>query len=403
MMIKEILLIAHFCNDFNEKGNNRFNYLSDLFANNGFDVELVTSNFSHNKKTKRGKKILGNINYKVTFIEEPSYKKNVSLKRFYSHYIMARNLKEYLKSRKKPELIYCSVPSLDVAKVIAKYAKENKVKLIIDIQDLWPEAFRMIFNVPVISSVVFYPMKRKADYIYKSADEIVAVSKTYLSRALDVNNKVTDGKVVFLGTELGKFDEAFTNNKYQNKPEGEFWIAYVGTLGHSYDIISVIEALEILKIKGFANLKFIVMGDGPLKEKFESYADKKNVNVVFTGRLPYNEMVGMLGVCDIAINPISKGAAQSIINKHGDYAAAGLPVVNTQESIEYRNLVDEYQMGLNCNNNDPKDLAEKIQILIEDSDLKAKMGKNSRRLAEEKFDRERTYDYIYKMIMKRLD
>ena len=44
-------------------------------------------------------------------------------------------------------------------------------------------------------------------------------------------------------------------------------------------------------------------------------------------------MVGMLGVCDIAVNSISKGAAQSIINKHGDYAAAGLPVVNTQESL----------------------------------------------------------------------
>lgn len=119
---------------------------------------------------------------------------------------------------------------------------------------------------------------------------------------------------------------------------------------------------------------------------------------MFTGRLPYTEMVGMLGVCDIAVNPISKGAAQSIINKHGDYAAAGLPVLNTQESLEYRNLVDEYQMGLNCNNNDPKDLAEKIQVILEDSKLKEKMGKNSRRLAEARFDRKRTYDAIYKMI-----
>ncbi len=36
------------------------------------------------------------------------------------------------------------MPSLDVAKVAAKYAKENNIRFIIDIQDLWPEAFRMV-------------------------------------------------------------------------------------------------------------------------------------------------------------------------------------------------------------------------------------------------------------------
>lgn len=55
----------------------------------------------------------------------------------------------------------------------------------------------------------------------------------------------------------------------------------------------------------------------------------------------YPEMCGRLVACYIAVNPITHGAAQSIINKHGDYAASGLPVVNTQECEEYRNLVGE--------------------------------------------------------------
>ena len=46
------------------------------------------------------------------------------------------------------------------------------------------------------------------------------------------------------------------------------------TLGHSYDLTSVFDALEILKRKGYNNLKFIIMGDGPLKKKFEGYAIK---------------------------------------------------------------------------------------------------------------------------------
>ncbi len=397
-MAKDVLMIAHFCDDFDKRGNNRFNYLAELFADNGFQVELVTSDFSHSKKEKRASVNNDDFIYKITYIEEPVYKKNVSLRRFYSHYIMARNLKKYLYQRKKPDVIYCAVPSLDVGKVAAAYAKKNNIKFIIDIQDLWPEAFKMVFKLPVINNIIFYPFKRTADYIYKSADEIVAVSQTYLDRGLKVNNKVKKGKVVFLGTDLERFDNAFLTNKYSNKPTDEIWIAYAGTLGHSYDLTCVFDAISQLKDKGIDNLKFIVLGDGPLKVKFEEYAKKKEVDAVFMGRMPYNEMVGILGVCDIAVNPISKGAAQSIINKHGDYAAAGLPVLNTQECLEYRNLVDSYKMGLNCNNNDSKDLADKLLMLIKDAKLRKEMGRNSRRLAEDRFDRKITYLNIIELL-----
>lgn len=397
-MKKDVLILAHFSDDLDKKGNGRFNYLANTLADIGVDVELVTSSFSHNKKKAREKNSANSTRYKVTFIDETPYKKNVSFKRFYSHYTMARNLKKYLKSRKKPNVIYCSVPSLDLAVTAAKYAKENNIKFVIDVQDLWPEAFQMVFNVPVISDIIFYPMKKKADFVYKVADEIVAVSETYKNRALKVNRNVQVGKVVYLGTVLSKFDEAFFNNKCQVKPDNEVWIAYAGTLGHSYDLTSVFDALELLKGKGIKNLKFVVMGDGPLKEKFQEYAKEKKINTMFTGRLPYAEMVGILGVCDIAVNPISKGAAQSIINKHGDYAASSLPVINTQESLEYRNLVNKYHMGLNCNNNDSSDLAKKLYKLIISSELRIKMGKNSRMLAEEKFDRDKTYNEILELL-----
>jgi glycosyltransferase involved in cell wall biosynthesis len=387
----DILIIAHFIRGTIE---GRFEYIGNKLIEEGNEVELLTTNFSHGLKTKREESKPNDFNFKLTMISEPGYKNNVTLKRFYSHYIMGQNLKEYLQKRKKPDLIYCSVPSLDVAATAAKFAKDNNVKFVVDIQDLWPEAFRMVFSIPIISNVIFYPMKKKADYIYKAADDIVAVSQTYLNRALEVNSKVSEEKVVFLGTELRKFDEAFINNKYQQKPDSEVWLTYIGTLGLSYDLTCVFDAIEILNNKGFNNLKFVVMGDGPLKEKFQNYANSKRVNTMFTGGLPYHEMVGMLGVCDIAVNPISRGAAQSIINKHGDYAAAGLPVVNTQECLEYRKLVEEYQMGLNCNNNDASDLADKLLILLSDVNLRKRLGNNSRKLAEERFDREKSYRQI---------
>lgn len=394
----KILIVAHYTQIPSESGNNRFNYISNLLSNNPrHQVELVTSSFSHKFKIQRDNEIK-NLNYKLTMIYEPGYKKNVCLRRFYSHYKMSRNLKKYLdKLDYKPDVIYCAVPSLDVAKVTAKYAKRNNIKFIIDVQDLWPEAFKMVFRIPIINNVIFFPMKKKADYIYKMADNIVTVSKTYLNRVKIVNKKSSRDEVVFLGTEMEQFDK-YNISKEMKKDKNIIKIVYIGTLGHSYDIKIIIDAIKILDEKGIKNIEFLVMGDGPLRESFEEYAKQKKVNCIFTGILQYNEMIPKLCNCGIAVNPIKKGSAGSIINKVGDYAMAGLPVINTQENVEYRELVEKYQIGYNCNNGNLNEISEKIEYLIKNEKIRIQMGKNNRKLAEEKFDRKKTYTRIKSII-----
>ncbi|MCM3306974.1 glycosyltransferase family 4 protein [Priestia megaterium] len=399
--MKDILIVAHFTQVPGEHGNGRFWYIINMLADKGHNVELVTTQFSHRTKKKRTltDHQLNQLKYKLTMLNESGYKKNVSIKRFYSHYIFGRNLKRYLNNREKPDVIYCAVPSLDAAYVAAQFANDNNIKFVIDIQDLWPEAFKMVFNKPVISDLAFSPMNKKANYIYNSADNIIAVSETYVNRALSANQNMKKGLSVFLGTDLLYFDKFAKENKV-NKPLEEIWLAYIGTLGNSYDLNTVIDALSILKDKGINNIKFIVMGDGPLKSKFQDYAKAKKVYAEFTGRLDYEEMVGILGSCDLAVNPIRSNSAGSIINKVGDYAAASLPVINTQESQEYQDLISSYDAGINCENGNPVDLAGSLLSLYSDSKLRKKMGENNRKLAEEKFDRNKTYLNLISEIMQ---
>lgn len=394
--MKDILIIAHFAFTPGKSHNSRFHDIACLIKEKSCEIELVTTSFAHGKKKQKeySQGDLQKLPYKYTTIYEPGYNKNVCLKRLISHRIMSKNLKKYLNKRQKPDIIYCTVPSLDVAKVAAQYAKKNNIRFIIDVQDLWPEAFKMVFNIPIISNLIYAPMKRTADYIYKQADEIVAVSDTYCERALMVNKKCSKSHTVFLGTQLSQFDYNVEQNHVE-LDRNYFYVAYCGTLGHSYDIRCVIDALDILKKeKEMDNIKFIVMGDGPLKHEFEAYAISKNINVEFTGRLDYGKMCGLLAACDIAVNPISQGAAQSIINKHADYAAAGIPVISTQECQEYRELVEKYNMGFNCENGDSKEVANCIKKLIDSVDLRREMSVNARRCAEEKFNRGKTYNEI---------
>lgn len=394
----DVLIIAHFCGDFDGSSNNRFNYIAEMLAKQNANVELLTSDFSHNKKSKRPP-VVDIYPYKVTLISEPKYKKNVSVKRFFSHFIFSKRIGKYLKKRKKPDVIYCAVPSLDVALTAGKYAKKHNIRFIVDVQDLWPEAFGMILRSSFLKNIIFYPMRKMANYIYSLADEIIAVSETYADRAMQSNRKVEKAFSIFLGTDLSFFDKEAKENLVKNKPTNEIWIGYVGTLGHSYDIKCVIDAIKILQKSNMENIRLIIIGDGPLRKKFENYAATSGIKYRFMGRIKYPQMVGMLCTCDIAVNPIVKGAAGSIINKHADYAAAGLPVVNSQECMEYRELIKEFNCGLSCQPQNPQDMAKKLKLIISNEQCRKTMGANSRILATKYFDRTITYKKISEIVL----
>lgn len=167
----------------------------------------------------------------------------------------------------------------------------------------------------------------------------------------------------------------------------------MGTVGYSYDLMTVIKAIESLNESHRSKVSFIVIGNGPKLESLKAYA--RDLPVVFIGRLPYDEMVWVLSRCNVSMNVIVKGAAQSIINKHADYAMAGKPIINTQECKEYRDLIEEYQAGINCECENSKEIALALERLLLDDDLRIQMSRNSRKLGEERFDRKNTY---YKLV-----
>lgn len=393
----DIIVVSNFCAELTERSNGRFQYLCNRLVP-GNDVELIISDFNHMRKD-HNIQIANGLDFSVTVLHEGGYNKNICVQRLISHKKWGWKVKKYLKNRKRPDVLYCAVPPLSGALEIAKYCKKEKVRFIIDIQDLWPEAFRLAFQLPVLSQLIFSPFKHIANKIYKNADAICGVSETYVNRAQSVNKKNASGHVVYLGTQLSTFDFNAKNNII-DKPENELWLVYCGTLGASYDITVVIDALKILKNQGIEPPKFIVLGDGERRDEFRHRAEELGIDCMFTGRLPYDQMCGWLDKCDIAANPIMHNAAQSIINKHGDYCAASLPVINTQECKEYRDLVEKYQMGLNVLNNDPVDFAEKLIVLVKDKEKRNLMAKNARRCAEELFDRKYSYQELIDVILE---
>lgn len=399
-----VLIVAHFCDYGKENTNNRFNFIAELLSRNGVDVELVTSSFSHRDKLQRDIDDTP-LPYKMRLIYEPSYRRNISLKRLLiSHPVMARNFRKYLRNCEKPDLIYCAIPSVDLAEQAALYAKKQGIPFVLDVQDLWPEAYRLIIKNNALYRIVTLPMKRRVDKVYAAADQIIAVSNTYAQRAISANKKCKNPMTVYLGTDAADFDWNIKKNTPPYlKSNDQFWIGYCGTLGHSYDLSTVIKSMKLLSDRGVNNAQLIVIGSGPLEGKFKEEAANLGIECIFTGKLPYGQMCAQLAQCDIAVNPITAGAAQSIINKHADYAIAGLPVVNTQENEEYRNQLYEYACGINCQAGNADQVADAISKLALNEELCRTMRVNSHRLGLDKFDRSKTYGEIVKFVQSIAD
>ena len=383
-----------------EKGYTRFRYLSEFLVQHGFEVDLITSSFQHWEKAQRDLAKWENIKlpYNLHFINEPGYKKNIDLRRVRSHSIAAKNVAAFLERHSDYDLMYIQLPPNDVAAVITSFGQAKKIPVIVDVNDLWPEAMRMVLDVPVISDAIFYPLLRDAEKVYGAISGVIGTSDEYRDRPKN-NNRDIPSATVYVGSEIAEFDAGV--NEYSDeivKPMDEFWVSYAGNLGTSYDIGTMILASGELLKRGYKNIKMVIMGGGPKKEEFEKLAKSIDCNVEFIGYLPFKKMAAYLSKSDILVNSFVKKAPQSIVTKIGDYLAAGRPMINTCSSPEFRKKVDGDGFGVNVEAEDTAILADAIERLYKDDALRAQMGEKARFIAETQFDRPKAYLKIIDMI-----
>jgi len=390
---KKILFIWNYFYLESEKGESRFAYLANLLIERGYELEVVTSTFYHMNKVQRkiALKDLDKYPYKLTFIKEPGYKKNVSFKRVKSMNVFNKGVKEYLDGIPyKPDIVYVPVPSIKLGHIAADYCQKNNIPFVMDIEDLWPESFTMLTHSKLLTKILFWPWYRQANKLYRRADAVVSISQTFLDRVLSVRKDNVPHCVAYIGAN---FERAESINKGTiTKYENDTIITYIGTLGKSYDLKLFIDAIDILFREGRYDFNLKILGDGPDREKLQKYSEKKLGRVEFLGLLPYEEMIKILKNSDYGINPINPRSVASIINKVGDYASVGLPVINTQHCVEYIDILRETNSGISLLTGDPTEIAE---FLLNQKNYQTyEFNKNPVRL----FSRKENYEKILELL-----
>lgn len=375
------------------KGATRYVYLATLLHEQGYDIDFITSGFQHWEKRQRDVERFdaGTDAYTIRFIEEPFYPKNMCPQRIWAHHVVAKRVSEYFDEHHDYDLIYCQIPPNDVAREIGKAAQKFNIPFVVDVNDLWPEAFRVALDIPVLSDILFSPFYRQAKAVYQMADAVVGTSDEYRERGLRDARSGIPSETVYVGNQLCEFDAGVAANASQiDKPAGDIWVSYAGTLSACYDLETLVNAMALVQ-RSHPEAKLHILGDGSERENLKAAAQSCGASVTFHGYLPYDQMAAWLSKSDITINSLVEKAAQSIVTKIGDYLAAGKPMVNTSCSKEFRAKVEADGFGVNVKPGDAEGMARVLVDLIEDSSRRAQMGEKARAIAEEQFDRPHSY------------
>ena len=387
------------------RGYTRFRFVAEMLVRAGFEVDLITSTFQHWDKAQRNttRACYQGLPYRIQFVFEPGYQKNLDVRRINSHRVFARNLRGYFKSRFADnayayDLIYSEIPPNDMARVCAEVAHANGIPYVCDVNDLWPEAMRMAVDVPVVSDVAFAPFAFDARRAYKLISAAVGTSDEYANQPATYRNEPYTKRTVYVGNQLATFDAGAAAHAAEvQKPEGEFWVIYAGMLGASYDIATLIQAVKLAHERD-ERICCKLLGDGPDRQKLEALAADLQAPVEFVGYAPYDLMAAYLCAADVTVNSLVKSAAQSIVTKIGDYCAAGIPMINTGSSLEMRKKTQADGFGVNVVAEDAEALADVIVDLAAHPERCAEMGKRARDIAEEQFDQERSYQTIVDLV-----
>ena len=171
---------------------------------------------------------------------------------------------------------------------------------------------------------------------------------------------------------------------------GSFVCAYVGTIGLGSGLEVVIRAAKKLKDKGRTDIKFLLVGDGAIKDELQTQARDANLdNVVFTGRQDKALVPNYLSVADACLVHLKRCELfETVIpSKIFEAAAMAKPIILGVRG-HAAELVNQAQAGVCIEPENEDELVEAVERFAADPEAAASLGRAGHDYVVRHFDRE---------------
>jgi glycosyltransferase involved in cell wall biosynthesis len=349
--------------------------------------------------------------YTIRFLHGPGYKKHVSFSRFWDHRIIAQKFLQESENIEKPDIILCSLPTLDLANAATKYGQKYHVPVVLDIRDLWPDI--MIESVPTL----IRPIAKLGLISY----EQMAIKACRAATIFTGNTP----KFVEWGLKKAKrshhtldYDFPFGYEEpimsaQENEDTDQFWLShgisrninahivtYIGTIGQNFQDDIIIKAIQ--SISQHHNVKFVFCGGGDRLEELRcKYRD--NQKIVLPGWINAKQIWRLMYHTHIALASYkeSENYRSSLTNKTIEYMAGGLPILFSIDDGYVADLIRDNEIGLTYGGSSER-LAEAINLLLDNKSYRNKLAQNARNLYLEKYQCKTVYknmaEYLEKIV-----
>jgi glycosyltransferase involved in cell wall biosynthesis len=247
-----------------------------------------------------------------------------------------------------------------------------------------------------ILASLFEPLLHAA---LRRSSSIIVTSPNYLRTSRVLAQHQERCQVIPLGIPIENFDHCDPSAAAAIRQQyGERLIVSVGRLVYYKGFEYLIRAMT--GVQG----KLLVVGEGPLRDKLGALASEVGVadRVVFLGKIDHAHLVACYHAAQVfVLASIARSEAFGIAQIEA--LAAGLPVVNTNLDSGVPFVSLHGQTGLTVPPADADALAQAINQLLQNAELRASLGRAARLRAVQEFSLEsmasRTFS-LYERVVK---
>lgn len=292
----------------------------------------------------------------------------------------AEELIELVK-KEKPEFIHAASNYMNgvVANYVAKYFG---IKSIYEVRGLW-EITRISRQPDWFGSEYYNLMSRMEAEAANNADVVftltVALKTEMISRGVDPN------KIEILpnGVNSGRFLPRPKNEQLALDLgiEGKVIVGFIGSVVWYEGLDYLVAAAEILLSRGIDDFALLVVGDGAFLDELKADVVARGLQstIIFTGRVPHEQVEDYYSIVDIAPFPRKGIPVCEMVSPLKPFEAMSMEkAVLSSNVAALGEIVIDKENGILFQKDDVKDLADKLQTLILDDDLRKQLGMRAR-------------------------
>lgn len=233
----------------------------------------------------------------------------------------------------------------------------------------------------------------------KNSKKIIANSNFVKNDLLKIGVKEDKVSVVIGGIDTKQFCKIENKAKILEQfkiPKNKKILLTVGHLKEEKNHSQILDAIKLLP--KLENIFYLIVGSGNLKAQITEKINKLNLdkNVKLIEGIKPSKVQKFYQIADIYIQ-YSK--IETMGRAICEAMSCGLPVIGSNIG-GIPDVIQDGKTGLISQINNPKDLKEKIQGLLNNQDLKEKLSKNAEKFAKENYSWEVITDKIEKILME---